>query len=239
MNDDIRRLLEKILALLESLSSEIRDLKKQLSKETEAKEKRIIDLSHDFSHRIVEIVNRELSKVFSQIGKTFDDIFEKRVIIYPFSKKGPIIIRLSTFLQDIFSKKDSFTDIDEVIREAEEKIEKSITSEHATREDFIELIKQIDPSELADTLSVLSNPERIRILLLLIEQDRYFSEFEDLMRIGPSSLRHHLSKLLAAGLIQQERSRGKYSITTRGIAALLLLAYLYKKILRGGLSEND
>jgi len=49
--------------------------------------------------------------------------------------------------------------------------------------------------------------------------------------MGPSSLRHHLSRLQSLGFVVQERSRGKYLITPRGIAALILLAYLYRRVI--------
>jgi len=101
------------------------------------------------------------------------------------------------------------------------------------KEEHIErTIEDIDPEALADLFSVFSSPERISILRILYKSDRYFSEFEAILDIGPSSLRHHLSKLLRFNLIVQERARGKYSISSLGKKVLVYLARLYN-IFRG------
>ena len=101
------------------------------------------------------------------------------------------------------------------------------------QEEHIEgIVENIDPEALADLFSVFSSPERISILRILYKSDRYFSEFESILDVGPSSLRHHLSKLLRFNLIVQERARGKYSISDLGKKVLVYLAKLYN-IFRG------
>lgn len=90
----------------------------------------------------------------------------------------------------------------------------------------------IDPEALAEFLSVLSSPERILILKLLSERDRYFSELEEELGLGPSSLRHHLSKLMSSGLVVQERARGKYKISERGRVVFRVLVDLYSRVVK-------
>jgi len=91
----------------------------------------------------------------------------------------------------------------------------------------------VNPELLAEFFSVFSSPERIMILKLLWERDRYFSEFESVLGLGPSSLRHHLSKLQRFGLVLQERARGKYVISERGRDVYLFIVDAYNRFLRG------
>jgi len=95
-------------------------------------------------------------------------------------------------------------------------------------------VMEIDPELLAEFFSVFSSPERILILKLLWERDRYFSEFESVLGLGPSSLRHHLSKLQRFGLVIQERARGKYVISQRGREVYSFILEAYNRFLRGG-----
>jgi len=235
VDEEVRRLLLKILEKLEDLTEEMKSLKRLMMRNEFAEK---INLS-DFSQSLSEIINKELSRALKSVGRVLDNILEKRIVLYPFSKRGPVLIKLSAMFRDFINKGETLEEIEEIIKEAEERVEKAVENESFIEGVLSDLIRSLEPSEVADTLSVLSNPERIRILMLLLEKDRYFSEFEDLMRIGPSSLRHHLSKLVSAGLVKQERSRGKYAITPRGIVALVLLAYLYRKVLKGGGGEEN
>ena len=94
------------------------------------------------------------------------------------------------------------------------------------------IIHSMNPETLAEFLSVLSSPERLMILKFLYVRDRYFSELEELLDVGPSSLRHHLSKLINFGLIIQERIRGKYKISEKGRQVLRVLAELYERFVK-------
>ena len=89
----------------------------------------------------------------------------------------------------------------------------------------------VDPEVLAEFFSVFSSPERILILKLLWERDRYFSEFESALGLGPSSLRHHLSKLQRFNLVFQERARGKYVISELGREVYMFMLDAYKRFI--------
>lgn len=228
MDEDIRELLEKILILLNELKRELSEIKKEKSYD-------FGDMANRVIRNVSKIVEEEVSKAISIVRKSADG----RVIFYPF-KKGGWFFDLETILP--FSKRGKIErEVDETLREIEDEIEVKKLSEgyDSVKFDvFTELIDKLNPSEVAETLSVLSNPDRLTILKLLYEGDRYFSELEDILKIGPSSLRHHLSRLIDAGLVHQERSRGKYTITKRGVAALILSSYLHKRILRFGEDYN-
>jgi len=231
MDDEIREFLREILLMLRELREEIRGLK-------ESKGYDFGEIANRIMKNVSKIVEDEVNRAMTIIKKTADG----RVIFYPF-KKGGAFFDIENILP--FSKKGKIErEIDETLkeieREAELKESSEIDYESARADLFRELIVKLNPSEVAETLSVLSNPDRLTILKLLYERDRYFSELEDILEIGPSSLRHHLSRLIDAGLVRQERSRGKYIITRRGIAALILSSYLHKRILRfGEESEGD
>lgn len=109
---------------------------------------------------------------------------------------------------------------EEKVEEREEK-----PSRHPKMEMDIEL--------LAEFFGVLSSPERIMILRLLWERDRYFTELGSMLELGPSSLKHHLSKLQRFDLIVQERVRGKYVISDRGKEVYSIIVDIYNRFLRG------
>ena len=191
---------------IKRILDEIRKLREEIRNIKELSEKRettIGGLIDEILAKIPYIVEKELNKVLGfGLGR-----FRRRHGRVFVIKPGKIFkIELEEILSDI--DEDSFF------------------------EKYEDLIKKIDPAEVSDALVTLANPDRIKILQSLYERDRYFSELEENLRLGPSSLRHHLSKLMNGGLITQERSRGKYSITNKGIAALILLSYLYEKILK-------
>ncbi len=230
MGEETRKILEKILLLLNELKREIEELK-------EVKNYDFGEMINRIMRNVSEIVENEVNKAIGIVKKSADS----RVIFYPF-KKGGIFFDLESILP--FSKKGKIErEIDKTLKDIEEEVEvkkPSKISHDTMRADlFEELIDRLNPSEVAETLSVLSNPDRLTILKLLYERDRYFSELEDILEIGPSSLRHHLSRLIDAGLVMQERSRGKYIITKRGIAALILASYLHRRILKFGEDSED
>jgi len=135
------------------------------------------------------------------------------------------------------AEKDMDIIIDRLFKEIKELKEevnklKKEKREHVEHVEYVDVTK-IDPDILADFLSVFSSPERISIMILLYQRDRYFSELESILTIGPSSLRHHLSKLIKFDLISQERARGKYSITERGKSIITFLSEIYSKFIMG------
>jgi len=85
--------------------------------------------------------------------------------------------------------------------------------------------RELSPEEAAILASALSHPARIAILKETLRSSQYSSELEDkLSKYG--ALHHHLNVLMDAGLIEQERRRGKYVITPAGRVSLLFLNVL-------------
>jgi len=223
MDKEIKDLLKRIINELRELKEEIYELK-NLRRET------LGGMIDSILQNVSTIVEREVTKVF----KGFDEK-GRRVVFYPFRKGYSFFVEVPSYL----GRKESVErEVEETLKEVEREVKSDVEGEFERIEKFETLISDLNPSEVAETLSVLSNPDRLELLKLLYERDRYFGELEDILEIGPSSLRHHLSRLMDAGLVRQERSRGKYIITRRGIAALILSSYLHRRILRFGQGED-
>ena len=75
----------------------------------------------------------------------------------------------------------------------------------------------VDDKRTASIMSALGNEYRLKILDALSSGGMYSSELQEaLEEISPSTLSSHLDVLEEAGLIMQERRRGRYLITIPG-----------------------
>lgn len=78
-------------------------------------------------------------------------------------------------------------------------------------------VVKTDPAKAASAMSALGNEYRLRILGELMYGGRYISELQDkLFEITASTLSSHLDVLEKAGLVAQEKVRGRYLITIPG-----------------------
>lgn len=78
-----------------------------------------------------------------------------------------------------------------------------------------------DLMETAKVMSALGNEHRLRVLEQLSMGGLYASDLQEaLSEISPSTLSSHLDILEEAGLIVQERRRGRYLITMSGRVAI-------------------
>lgn len=80
---------------------------------------------------------------------------------------------------------------------------------------------KVDAKKAADVMSALGNEYRVRILDALDSGGLYASDLQEkLEEISPSTLSSHLDILEGAGLIKQEKRRGRYLITISGRLAV-------------------
>jgi DNA-binding transcriptional ArsR family regulator len=94
-----------------------------------------------------------------------------------------------------------------------------------------EKLGKIDPVKVASVMSALGNEHRIRILGELMHGGRYISELlERLPEITSSTLSSHLDILREAGLVVQEKVRGRYLITMPGRIAYKMAQRISKLI---------
>ena len=76
---------------------------------------------------------------------------------------------------------------------------------------------QTDPVKVAFAMSALGNEHRLKVLGELAYGGRYIRELQDkLPEITASTLSSHLDVLEKAGLVAQEKVRGRYLITIPG-----------------------
>ncbi len=90
---------------------------------------------------------------------------------------------------------------------------------------------RIDSEETAKVMSSLGNEHRIKILNELSYGGLYASDLQEVMKeISPSTLSSHLDVLEEAGLIYQERRRGRYLITIPGRLAIKMAFQITARI---------
>lgn len=94
--------------------------------------------------------------------------------------------------------------------------------------DFAEYV-DFDPEKASEVLKPLANSERLKILQALFDEGKYFTDLVTVTGLEHSPLRFHLSSLVDAGYIEQERYRGRYLIAVQGKIALRLVGFLLAK----------
>ncbi len=78
----------------------------------------------------------------------------------------------------------------------------------------------LDPDAPAHVLATLAHPQRLRLLVALIEQPRTAAELQEVIGSkSPGPLYHHLRDLLALGVVTQADRR--YTVPARHVVPLL------------------
>lgn len=90
-----------------------------------------------------------------------------------------------------------------------------------------------DPAKAASVMSALGHEHRLRILRELMHGGKYISELQEkLSEITSSTLSSHLDVLQEAGLVVQEKVRGRYLITIPGRMAYKMANRIAKLVER-------
>jgi len=101
-----------------------------------------------------------------------------------------------------------------------------------------EHLEKPDLEKAANIMSALGQEHRLRILAELMTGGKYISDFQSsLPEITASTLSSHLDVLQDAGLVVQERVRGRYLITIPGRMAYKMTNMIAKQRDRG--TETD
>ena len=91
-------------------------------------------------------------------------------------------------------------------------------------------LSEEDIKQTANVMSALGNEHRIKILEELSWGGMYASDFQESLKdISPSTLSSHLDVLQEAGLVVQERRRGRYLISMKGRLAINLASSIAKQ----------
>jgi len=98
------------------------------------------------------------------------------------------------------------------------------------RRDRPTTLSREDIRQIANVMSALGNEHRIKILEELSWGGMYASDFQESLKdISPSTLSSHLDVLQEAGLVVQEKSRGRYLISMKGRLAINTASSLAKQ----------
>lgn len=79
---------------------------------------------------------------------------------------------------------------------------------------------------IMNVLDAVSNENRFKMLLILLERAASFNDLEEIASLGKTATAHHLKVLVATRLIEKIK-RGQYKITCDGINLLNSIARMY------------
>ena len=97
-----------------------------------------------------------------------------------------------------------------------------------------EHVETIDFSKVSEVMSALGQEQRLKILRELVKGGKYINELQEkLSEITVSTLSSHLKVLEEAGLVVQEKVRGRYLITMPGRVAYKMALRITRFIERG------
>jgi DNA-binding HxlR family transcriptional regulator len=95
--------------------------------------------------------------------------------------------------------------------------------------------EKFDFNEAAKAMSALGHEHRLKILSSLMKGGKYINELqEELPEITTSTLSSHLNVLEEAGLVVQEKVRGRYLITMPGRTAYQMARKIGRFLKAGG-----
>jgi len=93
--------------------------------------------------------------------------------------------------------------------------------------------KEVNFAKIAEVMSALGQEQRLRILKELMSGGKYINELQEkLSEITTSTLSSHLNVLEEAGLVVQEKVRGRYLITIPGRSAYKMATRVTKFVER-------
>jgi len=102
------------------------------------------------------------------------------------------------------------------------------------RQPYGEHEEPVDLARAAGVMSALGNEYRLRILNELMAGGKYINELQEkLSEITTSTLSSHLNVLEEAGLVVQEKMRGRYLITMPGRTAYKMAAKVTSFVKQG------
>jgi len=89
-------------------------------------------------------------------------------------------------------------------------------------------VEDLPEEKIAELFSPLAHVERVKILKVLSDGGKYFTELMDETGLSHSPLYFHLNVLQKSWYVTQEFTRGRYLITPLGSEALKAACRLYK-----------
>jgi DNA-binding transcriptional ArsR family regulator len=120
--------------------------------------------------------------------------------------------------------------VDDVMDGVTSELERNLFSESRDQGVRPTVMTDSETAKTSAIMSAMANEHRIRILKELTWGGMYAGDLqENLKEISPSTLSSHLDTLQGAGLIYQEKRRGRYLITISGRIAVNMAAQIAKR----------
>ena len=120
--------------------------------------------------------------------------------------------------------------VDDVMEGVTSELERSLFTEPGHKRDRPTVLTDSEVARIAAVMNAMANEHRIKILKELTWGGMYAGDLQErLKEISPSTLSSHLDNLQDAGLILQERRRGRYLITMNGRIAIKMAATIAKR----------
>jgi DNA-binding transcriptional ArsR family regulator len=121
--------------------------------------------------------------------------------------------------------------VEDVMEGVTSELERSLFWEDGSERERPTVMSDAEVQRTAAVMSALGNEHRIKILKELTWGGLYASDLQDsLQEISASTLSSHLDVLQEAGLIVQERRRGRYLITMSGRLAIKMASSIAKRV---------
>lgn len=121
--------------------------------------------------------------------------------------------------------------VEDVMEGVTSELERSLFWEDRPERERPTVMSDGEVQRTAAVMSALGNEHRIKILKELTWGGLYASDLQDVLNeISPSTLSSHLDVLQEAGLIVQERRRGRYLITMSGRLAIKMASSIAKRV---------
>jgi len=120
--------------------------------------------------------------------------------------------------------------VNDILENVTSEVENTVFVQDKMRRDRPTTLSREDIRQIANVMSALGNEHRIKILEELSWGGMYASDFQESLKdISPSTLSSHLDVLQEAGLVVQEKSRGRYLISMKGRLAINTASSLAKQ----------
>ncbi len=228
-NDERKKLREEVNLLREQLLRISEQLEEPREDAEEAPEE---DVSHEVP---VEGSEEEPQE---EEPETEDDWFDEDEPYYRRRKPRKRIEIRGPFTGEEFG--DRLGDyiggfVEDVMEGVTSELERSLFWEHRPARERPTVMSDSEVQRTADVMSALGNEHRVKILKELTWGGLYVSDLQDTLKeISASTLSSHLDVLQEAGLIVQERRRGRYLITMSGRLAIKMASSIAKRVDVGG-----
>jgi len=120
--------------------------------------------------------------------------------------------------------------VDDVMEGVTSELERSLFAERGYKRERPTVLTDSEVARIAAVMNAMANEHRIKILKELTWGGMYAGDLQErLKEISPSTLSSHLDNLQDAGLVIQERRRGRYLITMNGRIAIKMAATIAKR----------